>query len=140
MKKEQEKQIGLWLDHAKAHFIDVSAETPVIQTAYSSLNPHEREDGEHGSGIRLGNNRSTNNEYQMHNREQEAYREFYKVLLNRLKNYDSIFMFGSAEAKDELHNLMKTDHHFDTKQIHIEPSDHLTENQMIARVLKYFKN
>ncbi len=37
MKKEQEKQIGLWLDHAKAHFIDVSAESPVIQTAYSSL-------------------------------------------------------------------------------------------------------
>ena len=60
------------------------------------------------------------------------------MLTDRLKNYDDIFLFGSTSAKDELYNKLKSDKHFADKTIKVKPADHLTENQMVAEVKKFF--
>ncbi|HRH66701.1 MAG TPA: hypothetical protein PLU53_10430 [Bacteroidia bacterium] len=138
MKKTPEKKIGLWLDHSKAHFVDVSKESATVETTYSDKETQIRIHGEGADGIRLGNNRSTNNEYHTHTREQEITREYYKTLSARLRNYDEILLFGSSGAKDELYNILKADQHFSGKTIKTEAADQLTENQMIARVKSYF--
>ena len=132
------RKIGLWLDHSQAHFIDHSKGPAVVETVYSDKESQERFKGEHGTGTMLGNYRSTNTEHHKHNREEEIIHTYYKILTDRLKDYDDIFLFGPTHAKDELNNLLKADMRFAGKTIYVEPADQLTENQMIARVKRFF--
>lgn len=138
MKDNFNKKIGVWLDHSKAHFIDFSKGPAVVETAYSDKESQVRFSGERGTGTQMGNRRSTNSEHHQHNREQEHMHEYYTLLIDRLKNYDDIFLFGSTTAKDELYNKLKSDKHFTGKSITVKPADHLTENQMIAEGKKFF--
>lgn len=138
MKNNLDRKVGVWLDHTQAHFIDLSKGPAIVETTYSDKESQVRFGGETGSATRLGNNRSTNNEHHQHNREQAHMKEYYNLLTDRLKNYDDIFLFGSTTAKDELYNKLKEDKHFADKTINVRPADHLTENQMVAEVKKFF--
>ena len=132
------KRIGIWMDHTKAHFIDLSKGIVVVETVYSNKESEIRYKGESGHGTLLGNNRSTNNENHEHNRANDIMLEYYHVLSDRVKNYDDILLFGPTGAKDELYNKLSTDKRFVTKNIRVEPADKLTENQMVAQVKEYF--
>lgn len=137
MKNNLDKKVGVWLDHAKAHFIDFSKGPIVVETAYCDKESHVRFGGEHGIGTQIGYNRSTNNEHHRHNRELRHMHEYYNLLTDRLRNYDDIFLFGSTTAKYELYNKLKSDKHFGNKTINVKPAAHLSENQMVA-VAKIF--
>ena len=138
MKNNLDRKTGVWLDHSQAHFIDVSKGPAIVVTIYSDKESQVRFSGEEGTGTRLGNNRSTNSEHHKHNRQQDIMQEYYRVLADRLKNFDDIFLFGSTTAKDELYNKLKADKQFADKTINVRPADHLTENQMVAEVKKFF--
>ncbi|MBL0308139.1 MAG: hypothetical protein IPP77_00095 [Bacteroidetes bacterium] len=133
-----EQQIGLWLDHTKAHFIDVSNGTPVMETVFSDKESQVRIEGEGSDGARLGNHRATNNEIRKHNRDRDIMNDYFKMLANRLMAYDDIFLFGPTTAKDQLYNHLKESKSFTAKTINIQSAGHLTENQMVAEVKKFF--
>ncbi len=132
------KPVGVWMDHSQAHFIDFAKGFPVVETVYSAQEEQVRFKGESGSATKLGNYRSGNNENHRHNRDQQLMQEYYKILSDRLKNYDNILLFGSTKAKEELYNYLKLNKQFEAKSITVKPADHLTENQMIAEVKKFF--
>jgi peptide subunit release factor 1 (eRF1) len=138
MKTNFDRKTGVWVDHSQAHFIDLSEGPAIVETVYSDKESQVRFKGETGGGTQLGNKRSTNSEHHTHNREQEIMQEYYHLLMDRLKNYDDIFLFGSTTAKDELYNHLKVDKHFSDKIINVRSADHLTENQMVAEVKKFF--
>jgi len=137
--KKPIKKIGLWLDHVDAHFIEIEDGQELFETSHSGKESLLRIKGETGSGIKMGNYRSTNNEHRVQMREHEIIMDYYNALLKRLAEYDEIFIFGASTAKDELYNLLRTNKHFDGKLIQIESSDQITKNQMIARVRSFFK-
>lgn len=132
------RQIGVWLDHAEAHFFLPAVENVPVETVDSTLESQERHGGQGADGIKLGGFRSTNNEHHKHNREQDALHKYYKEIQHKLLDFDEIYLFGPGSARNELHNLMLEDEHFKTKNIHVEPSDHLTENQMKTKVTEFF--
>jgi hypothetical protein len=138
MKNNIDKKVGIWLDHTKAHFIYLSKEPAVLETTFSNRESQVRVPGETSTGMPVGKNRYTNNEHHQHNREQKHMNEYYAMLSDRLKSYDDIFIFGSTTAKEELYNRLKADKHFGDKTINVRPADHLTENQMVAEVKKFF--
>lgn len=140
MKKEIKKksQIGIWLDHAEAHFLHPAAPIETEETIESEYNSRERNAGEGADGIQLGGYRSTNNEHHKHQREQNALHQYYKDLQHKLIDYDEIFIFGPGQARSELYNLMKENQHFAGKQIQTATSDHLTEAQMKDKVNSHF--
>ena len=133
-----DKKIGLWLDHSKAHFIDMSKGPAIVETAYSEREINVRTKGEGADGTLLGNNRATNNENHKHNHDRMVMNEYYHLLSDRLQSYDTIYLFGPTSAKDELYNKLKEDKHFALKAITVTSADHLTENQMVAAVKKFF--
>ena len=47
-------------------------------------------------------------------------------------------LFGPTNAKTELLNLLKADHHFDKINIETKQADKMTENQQHAFVREYF--
>jgi hypothetical protein len=133
------KQIGIWLDHSQAHFIDISKGPAIVETTYADEHGREHFAGEAAIGTKLGPTRATNNEHHVHNIEREVLSGYYNLLADRLKAYDDIYLFGPTGAKFELYNILAGDKHFKDKNIRIEASDNMTENQMVARV-KYFFN
>jgi hypothetical protein len=137
--KKPIKKIGLWLDHVNAHFIEIEDGQELFETIHSGKESLIRINGESENGIKMGNYRSTNNEHQIQMRENEILSDYYKNIAKRLQNFDEIFIFGASTAKDELYNLLRTNKQFDGKLIQVESSDHITKNQMIARVRAFFK-
>jgi len=56
-----------------------------------------------------------------------------------MKDYDEVLLFGPTNAKNELVNILKVDHHFDEIKIEVKPADKMTENQQLAFVKEHFK-
>lgn len=120
------KKIGIWLDHSTAHLMPFSngpMETTVIKSAFTHLVKTEiLARSEHG----------------MHQKEQHLQADFFEKLGDEIKNYESVILFGPTDAKIELLNFLKADHHFDNIRIAALPADNMTEHQEQAFVRHHF--
>lgn len=125
--KEQKiiKKIGIWLDHHQANFIEYIPEDQTETNNVSSLELSEE-----------GGN--SQNETAVHNKEQQDQGKFYKKLADKIIAFDEVLLFGPTDAKLELLNILKADHHFDLIKIEVKQSDKMTENQQLAFVKAYF--
>jgi len=130
--------IGVWMDHSKACLIDPAKNTSAISTIKSPIKPR-RIFGEEANGTRLGNNRSTNNEYSKHEKEKNVAHAFYKMLAEALHGYDEVFLFGPTTARKEFRNYTLKENLLTGKKVASRPADYLTNNQMVQQVRKYFK-
>ncbi len=140
MKKNQSipSAIGVWMDHSKACLIDLAKSSKAISTIKPPAMPR-RIFGEEADGIRLGNNRSTNNEYGKHEKEKNTTHAFYKKLADALREYDEIFLFGPTTARKEFRNYALKENLLAGKKVASRAADYLTDNQMVEQVRKYFK-
>lgn len=114
-----ERKIGIWMDHQTAHLMEFttdSIETKIIESKIT-----------HAS-----------NENATHNKEQHKQAEYFNILGETIKQYDSVLLFGPTDAKTELFNLLTANHLFSKIKIDVRPSDKMTENQEHAFVKEYF--
>ena len=114
------------MDSSSAHLTEFTADGSQTNMLESKFTDPEKD---HSVG---------NNENQMHNKEQHHQAEYYKNLGEVIKNYDEVILFGPTNAKLELFNLLKADHHFEKIKIEIKSSDKMTENQQHAFVRNHF--
>ncbi len=123
---EKIKNLGIWMDHASAHLMEFTTgdiKTSVIESKFTSRErEHSLQKGEH----------------LMHNKEQQQQSEYYKALGDRIKNFEEVLLFGPTDAKVELFNVLREDHHFSKIKIEIKQSDKMTQHQEHAFVREYF--
>ncbi|WPQ61399.1 hypothetical protein SIO70_23860 [Chitinophaga sancti] len=122
----EKKYIGIWMDHASAYLMEMIGSEMKIKTINSKFTYEEKKET-----LNKG-------EKAMHHKEQHEESAYYKEIAAVIENYDEVLIFGPTEAKTELVNLLKTDHHFDNKKIETMQADRMTENQQHAFVKKYF--
>ncbi len=121
-----EKKLGIWMDHANAHLIEFTSD----EMNKNQLVPESTSAGnEEIAG---------NSENIIHNKEQDHPAGYYKLIGEEIKKYGHVLLFGPTNAKSELINTLKDDHHFDKIHIRAEQTDKLTENQQHAFVRDYF--
>ncbi len=120
------KIIGIWLDHTKAFLQIVEPDIEGIQTIFSGIEEQERFYGEGSDGTRFGQYGS-NNENRKEHREQHFMNIYYKKLEQNLEPFDEILLFGPAEAKLELKNLLESNSHFRTKHIYVQTTEEMPE-------------
>ncbi len=118
--------LGVWMDHASAHLMEYSTEA--IETIIISSDSGHPEK-EHGFG---------RNENIMHNKEQHQLADYYKRLGDIIQNYQEVLLFGATDAKVELVNILKANHHFEKIKFEIKTTDKMTDNQQHAFVRDYF--
>lgn len=116
------------MDHANAHLIEFTKDTIETKTLSSKFTHQEKE---HSLG---------KSEHLMHNQENHQEAEYYKGLAAIIMNYEDVILFGPTNAKTELYNILKADHHFDKIKIVVQQADKMTENQQFAYVKEYFQN
>lgn len=75
----------------------------------------------------------------MHNKSQQMHEAYYKKIAEKILKYNHVLLFGSTNAKTELHNYLEKDMHFKDIKICIEPADKMTDNQKDAFVKRYFE-
>ena len=123
---EKAKYLGIWMDHSIAYLMGFST-NPIATKIIKSKFTHEEKE----LSMTKGENR-------MHNKEQQQQGEYYKELGEVILNYEEVVLFGPTDAKVELLNILKENHHFDKIKIEVKQTDKMTENQQHAFVREYF--
>ena len=118
--------LGIWMDNSSAYLMEYTRDSIETETVESTFTHQEREES------------LSRSENVMHNKEQQRQRSYYKELAEIIKKYDEVVLFGPTNAKAELFNILKEDHHFDNINIGVEDADKMTENQQHAFVRSYF--
>ena len=121
-----EKNIGIWMDHSSAHLMEFTADPITTTTIESDFTHHVKEES------------LSKSENLMHNKEQHQQSDYYKKIGEVIKNYKEVILFGPTNAKAELFNILKADHHFENIKIEVKQADKMTENQEHAFVREYF--
>jgi hypothetical protein len=142
LKTKATKQIGVWLNHSQAHFLGYKAESAFfIETIDSPYESIVRVEGEGNDKTLFSSNseRGSNNEKRKHNIVKNELDEYFNLLEDKLESYQEILLFGPGTAKEELFNRLSGNKLFEGKEIEVRSSDKLTENQMLSKVLDFFK-
>ena len=120
------KKLGIWMDHSNAHLMEFENAASGSKTIESAFTHEVKQDT-----LEKG-------EKAMHHKEQHEQEAYYKQLGEVIKNYGEVLLFGPTDAKTELFNVLKTDHHFDKIKIEVKQADKMSENQQHAFVREYF--
>jgi len=119
------KNLGIWMDHASAHVMEIA--DPMVTNIVECESTHEEKEKTLQKG-----------ESMMHNKNQQQQAEYYKKLGGLIKNYGDVLLFGPTDAKVELLNILKADLSFSKIKFEIRQTDKMTENQEHAFVREYF--
>ncbi|GAB2810282.1 hypothetical protein [Ferruginibacter profundus] len=120
------KKLGIWMDHSNAHLMEFENAAEGSKTIASPFTHDVKEESmEKGQKV-------------MHHKEQQEQAAYYKQLGEVILNYQDVVLFGPTNAKTELFNVLKKDHHFDKIKIEIKQADKMSENQQHAFVREYF--
>jgi stalled ribosome rescue protein Dom34 len=121
-----QKNLGIWMDYAKANLIDLESKkkSHIISSSFTSDIKQEVLE---------------RSEYTMNNKERQMDEAFYKEISEKMLNYNHVLLFGPTNAKSELHNYLKKDLHFNDIKIDVKPADKMTDNQQVAFVKDHFE-
>jgi hypothetical protein len=120
------KNLGIWMDHANAHVMEFTT-NPIETTIITSGFTREAKEQSLGKSENL-----------MHNKEQHQRSEYYKKLIETIRNFDDVILFGPTNAKVELLNVLRADHNLEKIKIEVKQTDKMTENQEHAFVREHF--
>jgi len=132
-----EKQIGLWIDHKKAVIVILEDEKEEVKQIQSNMEKHVRFRG----GARTKAAYSPNffpAETQVDRRFNEHLHKYYIQIISEVSGADSLFVFGSGEAKHEFEKRLKSEKRR-IPTLRVESADKMTDRQIAAKVRKYFR-
>ena len=127
MKHEHNKKFtGVWLDHKEALIV-----TTEDHKNHGEFSVREK--------VHAGSHASSSRETNVHSGPNDAMHHYYKSVADKLKEFDEILLMGPGKAHEELKNILHSDKHFSTKKIINEAADHLSENQLVAKVKHHYQ-
>ena len=122
------KQLGIWMDHSIAHLMELKNSNIVSEIIEAESIIPEDED------IEI----NWKDESSIQNKERYNLSHYFKKLINVIKDYDEVLLFGPTDAKSELFNLIDNIHHMDMIKIAIKTTDKMPEDQQLIFVREYF--
>ena len=137
-RRRTDKKIGMWIDHKEAIVVLIDGEQTAVERIESDAESHYHQSGGwKASGTNIA--QAISNEKRPEERRRHQLLKFYRTIIENIADTRSIYIFGPGEAKLELaKELDKIKGHND-REVTTEPSDKLTQNQIVARVKSFFK-
>ena len=121
-------KIGVWMDYSIAHLMEYSNNPFEIKTIESNFTHQEKL------------NNLAKGEHHMLNNEQQKHYKYYKKLIDVVKKYKEVVLFGPTNAKDELFNFLSADIRFENVKIQVKQTDKMTAKQKHTFVINFFSN
>lgn len=114
------------MDYSTANLIEYNLDSYEIKSIDSGFSDQEINEV-------LGNSESLIN-----NKENQQLSNYFKRIGEQIKDYNELVLFGSTDAKGELHAILKEGEPYKKIKIEIKNTDKMTENQKKYFVKNYF--
>jgi len=114
------------MDNSNAQLIEFSDTAKETKTVLSNFSLQDRDETLQRS------------ESEMHNKEQQRQRAYFKQLATFILDFGDVLIFGPTDAKTELLHFLRQDHKFEDIDIKILTTDNLTEHKQHTFVKDYF--
>ena len=132
------KYIGLWIDHEKAYIVTVAGEQ--VTTSFLESEVEGRSKPSAGSRSKKSpyGPQDVSSERKTEGRRGQQLSRYYREVMGIIGDADRVLIFGPGEARIELEKEIKKSKQFAARVMAVEPADKMTENQMAAKVKKFF--
>ena len=132
------KKVGIWLDKVKAYVITLHNHSEKLTMIYSEIKPYHIVGG---SGTRLkGGPQDVVQDSKYLEREKHDFNNYFKKIIENLKDADAIVIFGPAEAGEKLNKKLQQEYKpIANKITAVKKADSMTLNQTKALIKGYFK-
>lgn len=126
------KYYGVWLDHARAHVVEIDALGGMHgETIESDVEGHHRSFGQ--SGVSPPGHVGGNPESHYEHRRAEELKRYYREVIRRIEDGTQILVMGPGEAKYELERELRRRPELLAHVVGFETADRLSFEQIAAR-------
>ena len=127
---------GEWVDHRKAVVVELTAGGEKTRVLASEVEKHPERGGDSPLKGRYEARQvpADDKRQRAHTGELNAY---YAAVVEALRGYDRLMLFGPGEAKEELHQcLLKAK--LGDRVVAVQTEDKMTDPQIVAKVRAFF--
>jgi hypothetical protein len=128
---------GVWVDHEKAFIVMLSNGKEKVSTIKSNIVGHVRLSGGSRTKSPFGP-QDVVSEKRVEEKRKHYMQDYYQEVIQNIRTADKFLIIGPGEAKIELKKEIGKLKELSRKISKIEPSDKLTERQLLAKVKDYF--
>jgi len=122
------REVGLWIDHRKAVIVSVTDKGEETSLIESDMEKHVRHSGAA---------QEDSAEDQRDDRFTGHLNQYYDHVISRIRDAESILIFGPGEAKVELEKRLERES-LSGRVVGVETVDKMTDRQIAARVRQHF--
>jgi stalled ribosome rescue protein Dom34 len=137
MEVAMSKKVGLWIDHKSAFIVSIDERGLTTSVIESHVEPRFRFSG--GSRSSSAHGTEVASEQKRDKRYMHHLERYYEQVVDAVADARRILVLGPGEAKVELKNRIEKSRVKMKPVINVEPSDKLTEPQILARIREYYK-
>lgn len=131
------KQTGIWIDTARAVFIQLEEKDAKLKEILSDIENSIHHEGEGQKGSFMGSTH-INNEKGIFERKKQQVDRYLDEVVDQLRGANEIYIFGPGEIKKHLEKKIKDHRELASSLLSVETSDSMTDNQLIAKVKDFF--
>ena len=131
------RYLGIWVDHEKAVVVTLEQGETTLETIPSGAGRHVRLSGGARSRTAYGP-QDIVTDARRDARYQKHLIEFYRSLIDRFGNAESVYILGPGEAKNELRHEIEKVKRLRGIIAGVETSDKMTDRQISAAVQSFF--
>ncbi|MBK9151198.1 MAG: hypothetical protein IPM26_09415 [Saprospiraceae bacterium] len=126
MKYQNKKVLGIWMDKDHAELFhtpdySIDGEFQLVEKVKSTHH------GQHGSS-----------EHVAHHKKNLESQKFFKALSQKIADVDAVYIIGPGQSQEQFRNFLREDKHFSKTEIELGTADHLSPNQVIAKIRNHF--
>ena len=133
------KQIGIWIDSKTAYLIKLVNGKDSLSQIDSELENRIYHDKEGDKGTFFGHTH-VQNESGFEERKANQTKVYLNEVLQAIKEFDEIYIFGPAYMKDNLKKVISQHGDLSKKLKAVNPAERMTTNQMVAEVKQFFSS
>lgn len=132
------KEMGIWIDHAKAVIVTLHDENVNTKQIESNVDPTFRLSGGSRDSMPFGAQEIAP-ERKVLERNKHQLHDYYQTVVQALHDADHLLIMGPGEAKTELVKAIEEHTPKMASRIRdVHPADKMTQNQLVAEVREYF--
>lgn len=134
------KQTGIWIDGSKAVIVNLIDGKERVEEIEAEVENRVHHFADGNQGVYMGGKHLVP-EKRFEERERHQMNQYLDTVLKKVADADELFVFGPAETRKHLQHKLDTEKAFTAlagKLRGVEPADHMTQNQVVAKVKKFF--
>ena len=138
--KNWKKQTGVWIDSSEAVIVTLFDGKENITEIKSGIENKIYHDDEGHKGTFSGN-RHGNNEQKFRERNKNQLNSFLNNVVSQVKESDELFIFGPAETKTKLQDIIYHEKVIDIHKLKsVKTAAKMSLNQILVNVKNFYKN